>query len=156
MQQIYCHCVGETTFALFGAEDPCHALGIHPKDENSGTCCARPQPEKKERACCASEKAAEPVACSKGHDESGLNSDNCMEKTVKVYQLHTEGLEVQKGEFKPFAHDFLTPALICWSDFASKIFDGRYAVSNKAPPPSELIPRPDGRRRCILQCSFLC
>jgi len=113
VQQIYCYCVGETTYSLFAAEDACAE-----KDESEKPdCCAKPITLK---ACCA-----------KGDTVSEKDHD-CTHKTTKVFQLKTEFVVD-----KPFEKTFDCPLWIKEMPMFRRFFRPaicEVVTSNKAPP----------------------
>lgn len=79
VQQIYCYCLGETTFSLFvGAEDSCMDTAV----DGSGFC------KKMEQADCCSKKVSDttPPPC-------------CSKKSVSYFHLEVE-FTVEKYGFK--------------------------------------------------------
>ena len=71
-QQIYCYCLGKTTFSLFAADDRCEVE----QTRQSKLCCALAQ-LKQAHNCCDKKNQPGPV---KG----------CTKKTTRVFQLKTE------------------------------------------------------------------
>lgn len=131
VHQIYCYCVGKTTFSIFDeAKDACAMQVALPMEE----------------ACCSSDA---PSCCSM---DAGADHHDCTKKTVKVFQLKTEYLVVQPldkiFEFPVWADEFpeflkLYRPVICEA-----------AVLNKAPP--EPPPPISGRGICLRHEIFLC
>lgn len=125
VQQIYCYCVGKTTFAIFDeAQDAC-AVDTR---ADADSCCKIDPP-----ACCTREAV------------SLASQHGCTEKTVRVFQLKTEFLvshpldksltcPLWAGELPEFLR--LCPAAVCLA-----------APVNKAPP--EPPPPPSGRQICL-------
>lgn len=133
VHQIYCYCVGETTFSIFDeAADACAIQSVLPLKD---ACCGSEAP-----ACCAA-------------DSDGNETDHeCTKKTVKVFQLKTEYLVVQPldkfFEFPVWADEFpeflkLYRPVICET-----------APHNKAPPEPPLPL--SGRTICLRHELFLC
>lgn len=132
VHQIYCYCVGKTTFSIF--------------DETADACAVQAVLPLKE-ACCSS---AAPSCCSK--EDSDTAKHDCTKKSVKVFQLKTEflvGHPLDKVfDFPVWADEFpeflkLYRPAICET-----------AVHNKAPP----VPPPplSGRAICLRHELFLC
>lgn len=133
VEQIYCYCVGKTTFALFNeAVDAC---ALETGAGNPDTCCKEDPP-----ACCAAEEL-------QASDDHG-----CTKKSVKVFQLKTEFLighpldktfdcPVWAGELPEYFR-LLRPVLC------------EIAPDNKAPPaPPPPLP---GRIICLRHEVFRC
>lgn len=132
VHQIYCYCLGKTTYTLFSPSQEDCAKKVFAKI--SANCCKK-APEHK--SCCAAQAPA------KEHD--------CTKKTTKVFQLKTEFVVDKPFEktfdFPLWLHDLpffvrhLRPALC----EASTHF-------NKAPPPSP----PSGWQICLEHQLFRC
>ncbi len=133
VHQIYCYCVGKTTFSIFDeAADACAIQAALPIQE----------------ACCSSDA---PSCCS-GDSDGNTPDHSCTKKTVKVFQLKTEYLVVHPldkvFEFPVWADEFpeflkLYRTVICEA-----------APLNKAPP--EPPPPLSGRAICLRHETFLC
>ena len=130
--QIYCYCVGQTTYAFFQeAEDAC-AADRAPKN---GACCKDDPPE-----CCMAEALLD-------------NDDHsCTKKTVKVFQMKADylvGHPLEKTLDCPLWAEELPDFLrlsrpkMCLA-----------APSNKAPP--EPPPPLSGRQICVRHELFRC
>jgi len=131
--QIYCYCVGKSTYSIFQeAEDACAAVGTIPAAD---ACCKKDAP-----ACCA---------------EKGLKSEDdhaCTKKTVKVFQMKADflmGHPLEKTfdcplwiEELPEYARFYLPALC------------QAAPNNKAPPNPP--PPLSGRMICVRHELFRC
>mgnify|MGYP001166060253 FL=1 len=133
VHQIYCYCVGESTYSIFKeAADACAAGEMMPKE---GACCSKDLP-----SCCSKDGAQD------------QNQHNCTKKTVKVFQLKTEYLVVQ-----PLDKSFDFPV---WADeFPEYLKLYRPAicqatVNNKAPPAPP--PPLSGRAICLRHELFRC
>lgn len=133
VEQIYCYCVGKTTYSIFDeAVDACAADRVLlPGDD----CCKVEPPP-----CCAVESALQ----SDSHD--------CTKKSTTVYLLKAEFLVNQPFDkaldFPIWADEFpeylrLFRPVICEA-----------VISNKAPPPPP--PPLSGRTICLRHVIFLC
>lgn len=130
--QIYCYCVGQTTYSFFQeAEDAC-AVGSTSK---AGACCKDDPP-----ACCAAE------ALSDADDHA------CTKKTVKVYQMKADylvGHPLEKTLDCPLWADELPEF---WRLARPKVC--KTTFSNKAPP--QPPPPLSGRMICVRHELFRC
>ena len=130
--QIYCYCVGESTYSIFqDAEDACAANQAQKGD-----------------ACCANDT---PVCCT----EKGLTNEDdhaCTKKTVKVFQMKADflvGHPLEKIiDYPLWAEDLpeyvrLSSPKICLT-----------APNNKAPPAPP--PPLSGRTICVRHELFRC
>ena len=133
VHQIYCYCVGETTYSIFKeAGDACAAgeMILPVKD-----CCSKDQP-----SCCSKDEGQE------------QDHHDCTKKSVKVFQLKTEYLVVQ-----PLEKTFDFPV---WADefpeylrlYRSVVCDA--TIKNKAPPAPP--PPLSGRAICLRHELFRC
>lgn len=130
VQQIYCYCLGETTFSLFAAEDACTLVEASAKPD-----------------CCA-QSIALPSCCEKD-DSFSEKKHGCTHKSTKIFQLKTEFVVD-----KPFEKTFDCPLWMEQMPVFKRLF--RPAVcetvfSNKAPPPPL-----SGRDICLRHQIFRC
>ena len=136
VQQIYCYCVGASTFTIFAQSDNvCAGAQTLP----SGDTCCTSVDKPGSRSCCSA-----PTVETRGHD--------CTKKSVKVFQLKTEFLVGQ-----PLDLGFDLPI---WADefpeylkmFRPVVCQTRY--TNKSPP--TLPPPLTGRLICLRHELFRC
>ena len=134
-QQIYCYCMGKTTFSLFKAEDACVAERKTP----SKNCCAVPKAKSASNCC-----------------ENGTQTDKttgCTKKDTKVFQLKTEFTVQEKATEKwsaPAHEQDLAP--VCFHLPPVVYSSAKVGYSGFAQPPPPL----SGRIICIRHGVFRC
>lgn len=130
-QQIYCYCVGKTTFSIFTARDACVSHVAKPADD----CCDTPVSRSK--TCC--DKAAD--------------THPCTHSTTKVFQLKTEFTVQDKAVEK-----YCNPLPVFWPQvipvLASPVIS--CASSPEIPSYAHPPPAPFGRMLCVRHGVFRC
>lgn len=135
VQQIYCYCVGASTFTIFAQSgDACAAATVLPVKD----------------ACCSVKQ--QPASCCSADSDDTLKGHDCTKKSVKVFQLKTEflvgqpldwgfDLPIWAGEFPEYLRMFRP--VVCEARF-----------TNKSPP--TLPPPLSGRLICLRHELFRC
>lgn len=134
VRQIYCYCVGQTTWAWLGeAEDACAVIPTQ-SNEQPGCCVVED-----ETACCT-------------ESEASSEEDGCTRKSVKVYILKAEYLVGQ-----PLDKMFDYPV---WADeFPEYLRLYRPVFCDNCKPvdyPPQSPPPLSGRAICLRHQLFLC
>jgi hypothetical protein len=134
-QQIYCYCVGETTFSFFASDDSC---AEKPYGETKG-CCTVVLANAKNDCCELSGNAT--------------SAQGCTKKTTKVFQLKTE-FTVQEKIAEKLPTFIADPAFsVCAFPFFQNIpFFQNTVVKLFAQPPPAL----SGRMICVRYGVFRC
>jgi len=134
-QQIYCYCMGKTTFSLFVAPDGCAEKPL----AETKKCCAANQGNPK-KSCCEKEKQAK-------------TSQGCTKRTTKVFQLKTE-FTVQDKLTEQCPDFFLEVETPCVSQpvFICVSPDSFVGFQSYPLPPPPL----SGRMICVLHGVFRC
>ena len=131
-QQIYCYCLGKTSFSLFVAEDAC----VDKEDSASKNCCTSPQSNLVANCC----EKRDP-----GH--------NCTKKTTKVFQLKA-AYTLQEKKQEQTASFSIDQDLSCVSIFVcqniSRCQNNGFQPLANAPPPLS------GRMICVRHGVFRC
>ncbi len=133
VQQIYCYCVGETTYALFlDAADACDAGAT----EAGAACC----------------KNAAPGCCTPPADGKPEQTHGCTQKSVRVIQLDADFLVGHSSEklFDCPAWAEEVPEYLRW--FAPAICLNKNATEPAPPAPPPL----SGREICLRYEIFRC
>lgn len=135
VRQIYCYCLGETSFSLFNDKGGCET----PAGQAEKSCCATPAP--KPHSCCNDENI---------HPKG----KGCTRKTTRVFQLKTEYTFPEKNDAsKPLAatDSFVVPApLLPSPGFQPNGRSVALAMVVHPPPP---VP---GRIICLRHGAFRC
>lgn len=133
VQQIYCYCLGKTTYSIFReAPDAC-------------TQHARPVSE----GCC---KKATPRCCAKDGSKAKKEDRNCTKKTVKIFQMKVDflvGHPLDKTFDCPIWADELPEYLRLYRPVICAT-----TLTNKAPPAPP--PPLSGRMICLRHELFRC
>jgi hypothetical protein len=134
-QQIYCYCMGKTTFSLFSAEDAC----IQEQKKQSATCCQK-------------SKSAPVSLCCEKKDHANT-THGCNKKTTRVFQLKTEFTiqenAVEKLPAPCFELDFIAAFIPV---FQGVLYTGKTGFQAFAQPPPPL----SGRMICVRHGVFRC
>jgi hypothetical protein len=134
-QQIYCYCMGKTTFSLFVAPDGC---------------AEKPLPETQK--CCAVNHSKIPKSCCE-KERQVKTAHGCTQKTTKVFQLKTEFTVQEKltEQLPDFSIEMETPVVplpVC----ICVVPDHFVGIQSYPLPPPPL----SGRMLCVRYGVFRC